>query len=135
MIKLASSINQIVVEMPISLDNAGSTLIAYELQADNGLQGAFTEVYRGLNRTVALQTVVGRTYRFRHRVMNSVGWSEFSQTKYILAADAPSKPCSKPLLVSVDSNSITINLLECSASNNGALITSFVLFIQSGFTG
>ena len=104
MLKLASSLSQIVVEMPISLDDAGSTLIAYELQADNGIQGAFIAVYSGLNRTVELETIVGRTYRFRHRVLNSFGWSEFSQTKYILAAEAPSKPCSKPLLISVDSN-------------------------------
>lgn len=100
--KLISKVDRIVVQMPLIVDNAGSVLSSYELQADDGLQSEFCTIYTGLNRTVGLETIVGRTYRFKYRVKNSIGWSDFSDVTYILAAEAPSKPCSKPELFSVD---------------------------------
>lgn len=54
--------------MPKVEDNSGSTLLQYELQADDGLQSDFETIYSGLNRTVDLVTTPGRTYRFRYRV-------------------------------------------------------------------
>jgi hypothetical protein len=62
--------------------------------------------------------------------MNVLGWSDYSEITSILAAAAPSKPCTKPELVSVDATQITLELAEC-ALNNGALITDFVLFMQT----
>lgn len=50
--------------MPTALDNGGSTIMLYELFADNGLQGQMQSIYQGLNLTVALDTVIGRTYKF-----------------------------------------------------------------------
>jgi hypothetical protein len=94
------------------------------------LQSDFSQLYLGLNRTVELKTVLGRTYRFRFRVMNVLGWSDYSEITSVLAAASPSKPCNEPGLLSVDATQITLELAEC-ASNNGALITDFILFMQT----
>jgi len=78
--------------MPLVSDNAGSTLTHYELWVDDGLQGEIKAVYSGLNRTVELTTVIGRTYRFQYRVANVLGWSPLSEVVFILAATVPAKP-------------------------------------------
>lgn len=133
-VKVLSDKLKISVEMPAVLDNAGSTLLSYDLHADDGQQGEMTTYYAGLNRTVDVETVLGRTYRFRYRVSNILGWSEFSDVTHILAAYVPDKPSAAPLLVSVDATQITISLAACSASN-GDLVTHFVLYMQTDFTG
>ena len=50
--KLHSDLEKITVEMPEVADNGGSTILAYDLEVDDGLQSDFTSVYQGLNRTV-----------------------------------------------------------------------------------
>jgi hypothetical protein len=50
--------------MPSALDNGGSVIMLYELFADNGLQGQMQSIYKGLNLTVAVDTILGRKYRF-----------------------------------------------------------------------
>ena len=118
--------------MPVAQDNGGSTLQAYDLEVDDGLQGILLSQYVGLNRTVEVNTVLGRTYRFRYRVSNILGWSGFSNTTYILAAYVPEKPCEKPQLLSVNASSIIIQLSPCGESN-GDLVTNYVIYIQKGF--
>jgi hypothetical protein len=94
--KVLSDKEKIVVLMPIVADNAGSTLLSYDLHADDGLQGPMLTYYVGLNRTVEVETELARTYRFRYRVSNIKGWSEFSEVTYILAAYVPDKPHTAP---------------------------------------
>lgn len=55
-IKLASDKQKITVEMPIVTENAGSTLLQYDLHVDDGIQGEMTTYYVGLNRTVDVFT-------------------------------------------------------------------------------
>lgn len=71
---------------------------------DDGQQGDFVSIYKGLEREQIIRKgiIEGRTYRFRCRALNIKGWSEFSEITYILAASAPSKPKVPPILVSVD---------------------------------
>lgn len=132
--KVLSTADLLVVEMPQISTAAGSLIQAYELQIDDGLQGDLVTVYVGLNRTVTLPTNLGLTYRLRYRVQNTLGWSDFSQITYLLAAWSPNKPSVKPQLVSVDATHITISLTSCGISN-GALITDYVLYIQEGAVG
>ena len=75
-----------------------------------------------------MPVVLGRTYRFRFRISNIIGWSEFSDTEYILAATVPDRPISAPTLVSVDKDQITIKLGQPGV-NNGDLITHYVLYV------
>ena len=42
--------------------------------------------------TFSESVVKGHTYRFRYRVKNAIGWSDFSDTTYILSASVPAKP-------------------------------------------
>jgi hypothetical protein len=113
----------IIVEMPLVTNNAGSTLTSYQLYKDDGFQSDLQIAYTGLNRTVEIKpTVTGRTYRFMYRVANMLGWSEFSQVMSILSAEAPSKPTTKPELISLDLSQITIRLGMCENSN-GDLIS------------
>jgi hypothetical protein len=56
-VKLISTTEKISVEMPEILDNGGSTILMYELQADDGLQSDLEIIYLGLNRTVDLSTI------------------------------------------------------------------------------
>lgn len=120
--------------MPEVTENGGSTLLAYELMSDDGLQSELDSIYIGLNRTVEIKTVPSRTYRFSFRVQNVIGWSGYSGITYILAAYVPEKPDSKPQLFSVDATQITISLSPRSISN-GDVITDFVLYVQEGQFG
>jgi hypothetical protein len=90
--------------MPLPADDGGSTILAYELLMDDGLQSSLAPVYEGLERKQRIEegVVKGRQYRLMHRVRNSQGWSEYSDMTYILAADRPSKPPHSPSLVDVD---------------------------------
>jgi hypothetical protein len=82
--------------MPKISTAAGSLIQTYELQVDDGLQGELQTAYLGLNRTVTIPSELGLTYRLRYRVQNTLGWSDFSQITYLLAAWSPSKPTMKP---------------------------------------
>lgn len=55
-VKLASDKQKITVSMPIVTNNAGSTLLQYDLHTDDGLQGEMATYYVGLNRTVDVFT-------------------------------------------------------------------------------
>jgi hypothetical protein len=80
------------------------------LLSDDGAQSELAVIYTGLNRTVEIQAITGRNYRFQYRVANALGWSDLSSSVTILAAEAPSKPVERPELVSVDLTQITIRL-------------------------
>ena len=78
--------------------NGGSAIISYELQMDDGLSGEFSSIVGySVNSLLTAYTVTsgivkGREYRFRYRVRNSIGWSDFSDESAILAATIPSPP-------------------------------------------
>jgi hypothetical protein len=69
-----------------------------------------------------------------YRVMNAIGWSDFTLQTYILAADVPAKPPSAPMLISVDASQITIQITPYTESN-GAPIQSYELYMQESTTG
>lgn len=90
-----STETMIAVEMPLVTDNGGSTISSYSIAIDDGLQGSFTillgEKENNLETRVYITQGIhlGRTYRLKYRVRNSIGWSEYSPTSYILVAVAP----------------------------------------------
>ena len=131
--RVSSSEHALAVQMPIVTLNGGSTLTQYELFGDDGLQSELASLYVGLNRTVEVASVLGRNYRFKYRVMNVVGWSEFSEVVTFLAASVPAKPLSPPSVSFVDASLITLQLAS-SNQNNGALISAFVLELKDSST-
>lgn len=72
---------------------------------DNGLNQNFTMVIGSLDAYSMITSLLitdniisGRIYRFRYRVMNINGFSEYSDVTYIQAAVAPGRPASPKLL-------------------------------------
>ena len=87
------------ITMPIipTNSNGGSPIISYSLEIDNGLGGNFT-VLGGFDE-VLMETeyiinppfvIRGLTHRLRYRVLNLVGWSDYSPYLYALVATYPS---------------------------------------------
>ena len=77
---------------------------------DDGLGGNFMSLIGSsspflMTRYTALGLVRGRTYRFRYRARNCIGWGPFSDEVFALAASKPSAP-PRPMLVSVSSTTI-----------------------------
>ena len=81
--------------MPLTVDD--SSIISYDLEIDDGKGGAFTSV--GGYSPYSMQTLytisnltTGYKYRLRYRVLNIVGWSNYSPTLFALVANVPSAP-------------------------------------------
>jgi hypothetical protein len=74
--------------------------------------------------------IKGYTYRFKYRVKNQIGWSDYSESTYILAANVPSKPPT-PTYVSSTSTEISLQFYE-PADNGGSLITLYELEMNDG---
>jgi hypothetical protein len=132
--KVSSGFADIVVAMPLVTDDGGTTLDAYSLEVDDGIQGPFKDYYSGVNRTVTVSTMQGRIYRFRFRVQNPYGWSPYSEITYILAASVPNKPVAAPYLISVDATQLTLGMKPC-GSGNGTPITGYVMYRKHKITG
>jgi hypothetical protein len=69
-------------------------------------------------------------YRFRYRIKNAVGWSEYSPVSYILAASLPSR-APRPVLVSASDAGITLSLSPTS-EDGGSPIIKYKIFRDAG---
>jgi hypothetical protein len=91
-----------------SPDHGGSSIIKYELWVDEGDDyfSEFTKItgYAGhtfLYSISPLDNLVrGRSYRFKTRALNGVGYSDFSDVGYIAYGDVPATPNSPTLVTS-----------------------------------
>lgn len=116
--------------------NGGSDILTYELQNDDGKGGDFVSVigydqpYLKLWYVVETNISKGTTYRFRYRAQNRVGWSTFSDTAYIQAANVPVKP-PVPVYVSSTSDSITLQFAQ-TVDNGGTPVTGYKLLRDAG---
>ena len=80
---------------------------------DNGQNGDFFSVTGGDSQgysmqrtfTISSNIVKGYIYRFKYRVLNQIGLSDFSDITYILAANVPQKP-STPTYIFSNSSQI-----------------------------
>lgn len=78
--------------------NGGLNILSYSLEMDNGQGGIFVPVVSiiidslATTQTISTGVVKGRTYKFRYRARNVLGWGEYSPIGYILAAQKPSAP-------------------------------------------
>lgn len=103
---------------------------------DDGQNGDYFDVVGyaedNLNRTVVVTENVtkSRTYRLRYRVRNEVGWSQFSEPAYILAAQKPSQPAA-PTLSAVTSTQIDL-VFYAPEDNGGDVLTGYELFKATG---
>lgn len=72
----------------------------------------------------------GLYYRFKTRVKNEIGWSDWSVETNLQAAMAPSKP-EAPQFVTSDTSSITLKF-KIPEETGGSALTQFKLFMNDG---
>lgn len=120
-------------------DSRGSPIIGLQLAMDDGLGGEFVIVVGEDESVTTLETsyvvnqgiIKGRAYRFRCRVLNSIGWSGWSSPDtYIVAAVTPAKPRA-PALISATSTEMDLELW-IPEDNGGSPLTQFELYINDG---
>ena len=76
----------------------GAPITSYHVEIDDGEGGDFTEVKGGLANDLSLlakrdSTITrGSLYRVRYRARNEVGFGDFSDPAYVLAASVPYDP-------------------------------------------
>lgn len=90
----------------------------------------YNESYLKLWFIVERNITKGTIYRFRYRTRNAVGWSLFSDTGFLQAAQIPDKP-PVPIYVSSDSTSVTV-LLSQTLDDGGTPVTEYKLFRDAG---
>jgi len=120
----------------------GSPILSYHLQYMEAYNGNWIDVI-GYKPATSLATVwtIGSniihkstSYSLRYRVLNSKGWSGFSEEVTFLAADVPSKP---ELLAysAVSSASIDLVFNHATIDDGGAPLTGYVLQMNEGTIG
>lgn len=113
--------------------NGGSDILSYSMEYNDGNSSDFSVLYGVEVDTLLLsytldKVVAGKTYRFRYRSRNAVGWSAYSKVGYITAMSAPSAP-SPPQFVQYQESTNNIELsINFSTENNGGVITSHELY-------
>lgn len=122
------------VQLPLASDN--DSIFTYELQIDNGVGGQFVTFagnpeYSMETRYTIENLVTGRTYRLRYRVLNFVGWSQFSPILFVHFATVPVAP-GPVSFVSATDTTITLNFVE-SEQNGGSEITAYELWRDNGY--
>lgn len=75
--------------------NGGSTIVSYHLMYIDSFSGHWIDL-AGSDKSLATQHTFqvqkGLTYNLKYRVLNAIGWSDFSPLATFIAADVPSKP-------------------------------------------
>jgi hypothetical protein len=97
-------------------DNGGTIITGYEIYVDAGndftsnfnIMPAYdgTSTIYGATNTVDF-LILGRTYRFKTRSKNVIGFSDFSEESYIAYGDVPNTPTA-PTLDSSTRTSISV---------------------------
>jgi len=90
----------------------------------------FDSINLKLSFTVTEGITKGTIYRFRYRVKNAVGWSDFSDTAFILAANAPAKPPA-PVYLSSTSTGVTLQFSQ-TLDDGGSAVTAYKLYRDDG---
>jgi titin len=133
--------SQLSFTIPEITDDGGSYIDTYHVEMDDGESGEFVTISGYPEDSLKTHFVItsgiqlSNTYGVRYRVRNSIGWSEYSDVTYILAAESPSRP-SRPTYISSTSTQLVIEF-GTSDSNGGAEITSYTIQVDkedgSGF--
>ena len=123
--------------IPQTTNNGGANIIGYELWVDDGnnFLSAFHQItnYSGLTTSYIASNadglVIGKTYRFKSRVFNIIGYSEFSTESYIAFGDVPFVP-DAPTRLSSSETSIEAAWLPPLAGDLS--IAGYILSVDDG---
>lgn len=126
--------SQLSFTIPEITNDGGSYIATYHVEMDDGDGGEFETISGYPEDSLKTDFLItsgiqiSNTYAVRYRVRNSIGWSEYSDVTYILAAESPSRP-SRPTYVSSTSTELVIEF-GTSASNGGAEITTYTIQVD-----
>ncbi len=134
--------SQISFTIPEISDEGGSYIATYHVEMDDGEGGDFVTISGYPQESLKTDFLItqgiqiSNTYAVRYRVRNKIGWSDYSDVTYILAAETPSAP-TKPVYVSSTSTELTLEF-GTSLSNGGSEISTYSAQIDkddgSGYT-
>jgi hypothetical protein len=117
-------------------NNGGDSIISYHLQMANSDGSGFFDII-GSESNMTLSTAYtvtgltrGKTYRFRYRAANSVGWSDYSDVSYLSPSSVPDAP-PRPEYVSSTDDQIVLDFYS-SEDDGGSGITDYHLEIDDG---
>jgi hypothetical protein len=109
---------QIYIDELLDAESGGADIISYEIQIDDGLNGAFYTVLGGEEGytldseiTITKNIVKGRQYRLRYRAINLIGNGPWSDLAYVVASTFPKVP-PKPLYTYVDNTKLDLLFTE-----------------------
>lgn len=111
----------------------GSPIVSYNLEWDNGSNGAsyVSLVGESENNIQLLYTktdlTAGMTYKFRYRVRNIFGWSSYSDVLTILAATKPDRPA----MVSTSNVGTSVRIDWVAPYDGHSPLLYFVLVIKT----
>lgn len=113
-------------------DNGGSTITSYNIEWDQGLGGAFSELVGfSTNSMLTTYTITGLTsgndYKFRYRVENLFGYSDYSPEVTLTAKAIPDQVATPSSFVNSGTN-VVITWVAPNA--NGGTISSYTMLIQ-----
>lgn len=117
------------------VQRGGSTIDSYELQIDDGLGGAFTEVVGYTTFFTDNQVVVntdiqsGFAYRLKYRAHNVHGWGDSSPVVTILAATTPGQTGEPATTIEDSSIKISWTAPESTGGANVA-ISNYLVQVQ-----
>ena len=104
---------------------------------DDGMTGNFTSLVgyepNSLLKVFTVENdlvIKGRSHRFRYRAKNVVGWSEWSDDAFVLAARVPYQSDSPQFLAFADG--VLSILIPRSLDNGGTPILSYELWVDAG---
>jgi len=123
--------------LPKIENNGGAVIVSYHLMMDDGKNGEFRTV-TGDDSVISLLRsftitegiLKGHTFRFKYRVRNQIGWTDWSPVTYILAASVPIKPPAAKIITSSDSQ-LVLEVFE-PTDNGGSIVTKYSLYMDSG---
>ena len=124
--------------VPLPFDNGGSAIEYLELWTDTGddFTSDFTQVanYDGISSSYSATQVndglePGKTYRFKTRAKNLIGYSQYSVEAYIAFGNVPNKPDS-PIRLASTTTSITVEWTQ--PSSNELTTSGYILNMDDG---
>jgi len=131
---------KILIDEFLESQSGGADIISYEIQIDDGLNGAFNTVLGGQEGytldseiTITQNIVKGRQYRLRYRAINLIGEGPWSDLAYVVASTFPKAP-PKPMYTYVDNTKIDLLFTE-TQDDGGSVILSYYLYINEGYDG
>lgn len=129
----ASTSTSITVDYGPDTEDGGSTILSYSLEWDQGTSTWVSligeTVYSTANQFQISSLTTGDSYKFRYRVFNAHGWSDYSPETQIIVASAPDQITVLSVTQSTV-NSANVLISWTAPASNGAALSAYLVEIR-----